>query len=223
MKKCPNLSLKDGNPHLHTPPPLHRKGRRPLFLLYFPQDEPPEYHFPWRFFWSPHMMFSGSKVCPPELHIITGPSFIGPRPRRASSLTIFFSSSSFTSSKSFFFFFETCWQTRRYGRLRCWSGEVELKVAYSIARCEVFLKWLRLSTVNFGWSRRGTTSSTTRNGKSSHANAQHTCVVFYSSVALGDIQINIDTWLVSALFKSFIMFVSLRFYLKTFFLDGHCT
>ena len=21
MKKCPNLSLKDGNPHLHTPPP----------------------------------------------------------------------------------------------------------------------------------------------------------------------------------------------------------
>ena len=44
-------------------------GRRPLCLLCFPQDEPPEYHFPWRFFWSFHMMFSGSKVCPPELHI----------------------------------------------------------------------------------------------------------------------------------------------------------
>ena len=44
-------------------------GRRPLCLLCFPQDEPPDYHFPWRFFWSPHMMFSGSKVCPPELHI----------------------------------------------------------------------------------------------------------------------------------------------------------
>ena len=34
-----------------------------------------------------------------------------------------------------------------------------------------------------------------RNNKSSqgHADAQHTCVVFYNSVALGDISINLDT------------------------------
>ena len=72
MNNCRNLFLKDGQPqkkHLHTPLPLHRKGCSPLCLLCFPQDEPPDYNFPWRFFWSPHMMFSGSKVCPPELHI----------------------------------------------------------------------------------------------------------------------------------------------------------
>ena len=34
-----------------------------------------------------------------------------------------------------------------------------------------------------------------RNNKSSqgHADAQHTCVVFYNSVVLGDISINLDT------------------------------
>ena len=84
-------------------------GRRPLCLLCFPQDEPPEYHFPWRFFWSFHMMFSGSKVCPPELHINRTIRHWSEAKAGVLLHHLFFSSSFtasiFTSSKTFFIFF----------------------------------------------------------------------------------------------------------------------